>query len=104
MRHLEERVDERARPQFTGWPVERWLTVITLVSVILGGVGATVLRWHDVDVLTEKEAGLEKVLESIRSNDDVIYVRKDLNDERLRTINEKLDALGVKIDTLVAKK
>lgn len=93
IRSLEARLEERSKPIFKGWPAERWLTVATLICVLGGGIAATVIRWHDVDLIAERETQLEHRLESLPQAEELLYVRKDINDERMKSINEKLDTL-----------
>lgn len=97
---LERQLKARAQPIFTGWPIERWLTAVTLIVVILGGVVATVIRWHDVDVIEANVAKLEQRVDSLPNTTDGIYARKDLYDERMKSMNDKLDSIIVDVKAL----
>lgn len=84
------------------WSVERWIAVASFVGMVMVSIFAVGARWNGIDALEQRMAKLETRMDSMTATSDNIYVRRDINDERLKTINDKLDLLGIDIKSIKA--
>lgn len=91
-------------PDRRAWTVERVIPWVSLGGMMLLWIFGAGGQYRDFQTLAERVKSVENRLELEQAKNDAAYARRDLYDLRLKTMDDKLDAIGVDVKALKDKR